>query len=178
MGRLWQLEISLWLPSIYDGASANEILALGMLSFPSFNQSSFWQVDFAGRMSNSLSKNETGASQKINMGNWFIWFKSMFWLSSAPVPGEEQTVFSDGALGSARSASNLGWDSEVQKMKRKKCPRKTKECFECWILLVGCQLEVLGEGMRFSTLPRSSPDHLFLPSKSVLLLVNSNLLCL
>jgi len=51
---------------------------LGVFSFPLFNQSSFWQVGFEERMSYSLSKNETGASQKINIGNWFIWFESMF----------------------------------------------------------------------------------------------------
>lgn len=161
MRRLWQQEIIPSLPSISDRAAANEIPALGRFSFPTSNQSSHWWMGFAGRTSHSLSKNETGTSQKINIGNWFIWFEGMFWLSSVSVPGKGWTV---GALGSTWSASNLGWDlGQKQKgentigEKKNKIKQKRKGCSEFWILLVRCQLAVLGEGMWWSTLPCSPP---------------------
>jgi len=71
-------------------------------------------------------------------------------------------LFSVGALGSTWSASNLCWDLESQKQEgeitiEKQTNKQTKGCFECWILLVRYQLEVLGEGMWWSTLPCPSP---------------------
>lgn len=170
MRRLWQQEIIPSLPSISDRAAANEIPALGMFSFPTSNQSSHWWMGFAGRTSHSLSKNETGTSQKINIGNWFIWFEGMFWLSSVSVPGKGWTV---GALGSTWSASNLGWDlGQKQKgentIGEKKKQNKTKKKRMFWILNPFGAMPVGGAGWRYVM----KHTALLTPAEPALLLVS------